>query len=302
MATRVINDSKLNDIAVAIQSKDNGGQMTVDEMPERIENIPSGSGFDITVTDTQVKMVVEVNNYDLSYWTRFGISGGGTVTVDWGDGTVDEYTGNEILEYATQRKHNYQKAGRYLITETIVNGTLTIGSINVISTLSEGKTSNNLNMWDVVRIAYNTKLKEINYGNAIVVSRLESIPFVIIHTDITTSLRETATDIINIKNGTTTIGDYWFSATTAYKIHIPPSVTIIKNYAFNGCKIRIIDFTDIQLNENNELPFVVEGGQAFSGSNSVILLFATQEIAEVAKNTTNLSAYANKIKYVGEEY
>ena len=44
MAIRVIDDSKLNDIAVAIQSKDSGGQMTVDEMPTRIENIPTGGG------------------------------------------------------------------------------------------------------------------------------------------------------------------------------------------------------------------------------------------------------------------
>lgn len=42
MATRVIDDSKLNAIAVAIQTKDNGGQMTVDEMPTRIANIPTG--------------------------------------------------------------------------------------------------------------------------------------------------------------------------------------------------------------------------------------------------------------------
>ena len=44
MATRVIDDSKLNAIAVAIQTKDNGGQMTVDEMPTRIANIPTGGG------------------------------------------------------------------------------------------------------------------------------------------------------------------------------------------------------------------------------------------------------------------
>ena len=44
MATRVIDDSKLNDIAVAIQAKDSGGQMTVDDMPDRIANIPSGGG------------------------------------------------------------------------------------------------------------------------------------------------------------------------------------------------------------------------------------------------------------------
>ena len=43
MAIRVIDDSKLNDIAVAIQAKDSGGQMTVDEMPGRIQAIPSGA-------------------------------------------------------------------------------------------------------------------------------------------------------------------------------------------------------------------------------------------------------------------
>ena len=44
MATRVIDDTKLNNIAVAIQAKDGGGQMTVDEMPTRIANIPTGGG------------------------------------------------------------------------------------------------------------------------------------------------------------------------------------------------------------------------------------------------------------------
>jgi hypothetical protein len=39
MATRVIDDSKLQDIAVAIQSKDGGGTMTVDEMSTRINSI-----------------------------------------------------------------------------------------------------------------------------------------------------------------------------------------------------------------------------------------------------------------------
>ena len=39
MATRVIDDSKLQDIAVAIQGKDGGGQMTVEQMPTRITAI-----------------------------------------------------------------------------------------------------------------------------------------------------------------------------------------------------------------------------------------------------------------------
>ena len=42
MATRIIDDSKLNDIAVAIQAKDSGGQMTVDDMPDRIDALPTG--------------------------------------------------------------------------------------------------------------------------------------------------------------------------------------------------------------------------------------------------------------------
>lgn len=40
MATRVIDDTKLQNIAVAIQAKDNGGQMTVDGMPGRIAALP----------------------------------------------------------------------------------------------------------------------------------------------------------------------------------------------------------------------------------------------------------------------
>lgn len=41
MATRVIDDTKLQNIAVAIQAKDGGGQMTVDEMAGRIEPLSS---------------------------------------------------------------------------------------------------------------------------------------------------------------------------------------------------------------------------------------------------------------------
>lgn len=39
MATRLIDDTKLQNIAVAIQDKDSGGTMTVDEMPTRIAAI-----------------------------------------------------------------------------------------------------------------------------------------------------------------------------------------------------------------------------------------------------------------------
>ena len=305
MATRVIDDSKLQTIAVAIQSKDNGGQMTVDEMPGRIEAIPTGSDFDMTVTAKQVKMIIEVDSFDLSFWTRFGVNDGGTITVDWGDGTTDTYihTRTVALEYAAQRKHSYQEAGRYLVTETIENGALVIGSINGYSTLSEGDiVGGNYNSADTLRYMYNSKIKELAYGDSIIIHNgLGNIPYIKIYNDVDYYFINTATDFITVKDGRTSISEYLFNNTTAYVIKIPNSVTTISNRAFAGSKIRIIDFTSIRLNENNKLPITFASTNIFSDtSNSMILLFATQEIAEVAKVTTNLSAYASQIKYVGE--
>lgn len=296
-----VDNELFEDIGEAIAEKDGGEIPERSEIVERIGAIRTLPEFDMTVEDNQVKMVVEVNDHDLSFWTRFGISGGGTVTVDWGDGTSDEYTGDSSLEYAPQRKHNYQEVGKYLITETINSGALTIGSINSQSTLSEGEVSGYYNAVDVLRRMYNCKVKELIYGNNIIVSALQDIPYIKLYNGIDFSLSFTSTDFIKIKNGTTSIGRYWFNNTLAYSILMPSSIVEIKDNAFDACKVRIIDFTNFQLNENNELPFVVTSSTTFRNmSNSTILLFAAQEIAEVAKNTTNLSQYANKIKYVGE--
>lgn len=304
MATRIIDDSKLQDIAVAIQAKDNGGQMTVDEMAGRIENIPSGSDFDMTVTDNQVKMIIEVDSFDLSFWTRFGISGGGTVTVDWGDGTSDSYIGDSTLEYAPQRKHDYQEAGRYRVTETVENGILTTGSIGDYSVLSEGPVNGHINNNnETLRRMYNYKLKALAYGDNIEISRgFNNIPCFNLFSGVENfGLFHTTVNSISIKNGVTEIAAYNFNSASAYDIKIPASVTKISNYAFLNSIIRVIDFTDFQLNENNELPITFASSNIFNGTSpSMILLFATQEIAEVAKTTTNLSQLAAQIKYVGE--
>ena len=300
MATRLIDDTKLQNIAVAIQSKDNGGQMTVDQMAGRIEAIPTDSDFDMTVTTNQVKMVIEVFDFDLSFWTRFGISGGGTATVDWGDDSIEEFTGDSSLEYAPQRKHNYNKSGKYLVTVTIESGNLTIGAINSYCTLSEGALSTYKSSQDTVRLMYNYKLKALAFGDDIIVTGLTYIPYIKLFSEVWFNMMYASVDRVIIKNGVNILNTYWFGGTSAYSIKVPSSVTQINNYAFSNCLVRIIDFTDFQLNENNELPFTVLGENAFRGSNSTILLFATKEIAEVAKTTSNLSLYASRIKYVGE--
>ena len=87
MATRVIDDTKLNNIAVAIQAKDSGGQMTVDEMPTRIANIPSGG--------TLIQKTITQNGvYNASSDNADGYD---VVTVDVPEkNTLDDYFANTL--------------------------------------------------------------------------------------------------------------------------------------------------------------------------------------------------------------
>ena len=63
MATRVIDDSKLQDIAVAIRGKDGGGQMTVDQMPTRIEeNLQSKAVLDSVIDGSITSIESDVTN------------------------------------------------------------------------------------------------------------------------------------------------------------------------------------------------------------------------------------------------
>ena len=87
MATRVIDDSKLQDIAVAIQSKDSGGQMTVDEMPTRIDALPTGGTL-------IPKTITENGIYNASSDNADGYD---VVTVDVPErNTLDEYFANTL--------------------------------------------------------------------------------------------------------------------------------------------------------------------------------------------------------------
>jgi hypothetical protein len=60
MATRVIDDTKLQNIAVAIQGKDSGGTMTVDEMPARIAAIQTGDEVLFSSKGRQYTRTVEI--------------------------------------------------------------------------------------------------------------------------------------------------------------------------------------------------------------------------------------------------
>ena len=63
MAIRVIDDTKLNNIAIAIQAKDSGGKMTVDQMPTRIEeNLQSKAVLDSVIDGSVTSIESDVTN------------------------------------------------------------------------------------------------------------------------------------------------------------------------------------------------------------------------------------------------
>ena len=88
MATRIIDDAKLQNIAVAIQAKDGGGQMAVDEMPTRIANLPTGGATLIP------KTITENGVYNAS---SDNVDGYDVVTIDVPErNTLDEFYANTL--------------------------------------------------------------------------------------------------------------------------------------------------------------------------------------------------------------
>lgn len=88
MATRVIDDAKLQAIAVAVQGKDNGGVMTVDEIPERIEAL------------NVVKPEVEPKYINF-------LDDDGTILYSWTEQELNEAT--ELPPLPTEEGWTYQK-------------------------------------------------------------------------------------------------------------------------------------------------------------------------------------------------
>ena len=210
MATRVIDDSKLQNIAVAIQSKDNGGQMTVEEMPGRIEAIPSGAPV--------------VSNPALVLW-------------DWEGTKLAAYSREDALALtelpAPSALPTYAAVDHELLVFQKWNWSL--ANIKTWIHNHEGETR------DVGAIYTTTDGQDHNYwGNP----RINTATAIIMQKRGTTSIGDNAfancnpLTQINIPDGVTSIGDNAFAnCNSLTQINIPDSVTSIGNYVFHGCKI-----------------------------------------------------------------
>ena len=208
MAIRIIDDAKLQSIAVAIQGKDNGGQMTVDEMPGRIEAIPTGSPT--------------VLNPALVLW-------------DWEGTKLAGYSREDALALtelpAPDTLPPYATADHELLVFQSWNRSL----VNIKTWIQNhyGETCN------VDAIYTTTDGQDHNFWNG---PRLDTALMINMQKRGTTSIGGYAFQNcysltqINIPDGVTSIGGYAFqSCYSLTQINIPDGVTSIGDYAFGGC-------------------------------------------------------------------
>ena len=209
MATRVIDDSKLQDIAVAIQGKDGGGQMTVDEMPTRIAEIPTGGG------SVEKK---DVNFFDWEGTLLFGYS-------------VEEVQAMTSLP-APDTSPNYQSVDHDLLVFQEWTRNLTN-----IKTWVRNHSDQSLG---VGAIYTTTDLQNHNYWNN---PRLTNVNSIYMQKRGVTSIGNNAFNncysltAVNIPDGVTSIGNNaFYSCTSLTAINIPDGVTSIGNNAFQNCR------------------------------------------------------------------
>ena len=231
MAIRTIDDSKLQNIAVAIQNKDGGGTMTVDQMPTRIADIPTGGG------SVEKK---DVNFYDWEGTLLFGYS-------------VEEVQAMTSLP-APDTSPNYQSVDHDLLTFQEWNWSLANTKawiqahegrtldVGAIYTTTDGQ---NHNHWNNPRLTnaksiYMQKRGVTSIG-AMAFQNCYSLTAINIP-DGVTSIRSGAFQncysltAINIPDGVTSISYNAFeNCYSLTAINIPDGVTSISNSAFQGC-------------------------------------------------------------------
>lgn len=252
MAIRVIDDSKLQDIAVAIQDKDGGGQMTVDEMPGRIENIPSG---------------------------EFGVANPALILMDWEGTVLKRYAASDVAALTELPDPAslplYENADHELLSFQNWNW-----SIEDIKAWVQNHAGHALT---VGAIYTTTDSQDHNYWRS---PRLSENSQIYMQHRATTSIGNSvfyyyfSLTSISLPDGLTSIGDsafyYCFSLTS---ISLPNSLTSIGDSAFYYC----CSLTSISL--SNSLTSI--GNSAFGSCRSLSKIDIPASVTRIGDNAFN---------------
>ena len=275
MATRVIDDSKLNDIAMAIQAKDSGGQMTVDEMPGRIANIPSGGATLIPKTITQNGV------YNASSDNADGYD---VVTVDVPEkNTFDDYFA-DTLEVAN------------IPSATSINGDFFRNKSSLINVIMPNVTYIDSNAFrGCTNLALTSLPSGVTYIGGGVFQGCTNLALTVLPDGITSIGSNAFNGCTNLAltvlpDGITSIGAYTFSGCTNLALtSLPSGVTYIGGSAFNGCRgIPYLDFSVF-----TQIPTV--GWNSFSNTSFSFYFRDQQQLDEWAA-ATNWSTYAGRFQ------
>ena len=269
-------------------------------------NVPTGS-IHMGADDDEIKMLVFITEETRQPWVNYIQSVANDVTVDWGDGTTpstDSRTGTSRTTCAGV-SHTYVSYGLKVITLTKHSGTLSLLESNGFLSFAGAYSTTNGNAYPN-NGKYRNSLIQVHIGYNCTVSSLSSC----------LSLQDIKrwspilTDGIgfaqnNLLRAELIDGDIYCPSFTSNSrietVTIPSSITTIPVNCFRTCSnLRYVDFTAIEL-ENGALPITFGTNVFTSTSASLVLMFATAEIAAVAKETTNLTEYSSKIHSLDEE-
>jgi hypothetical protein len=328
MADYIIQDTTLTAIADAVRGKTGDvSVMTPMEMVSAIEGISTGgggsSGGEEWIGDGNTHIWISLEEGRTSPMIGVGVVG--TVTVDWGDGsTPDVLTGNNPTGIPRTPKHEYGKAGDYVITLTVVDGYVGIsGNSNGCRIIAHDETGSNIDT------AYRSSIKKIEFGTGI--ESIGSYAFCncysladIIFSEGPNSISSyafqncyslkrivTPKSVKGIGNGsylfqncyslksavilnatpTTTIGNAMFQGCYSLaSIVVQGNITSVSANAFKNCyALRLFDFTS-----HTKVP-TLANTSAFTGIPADCEIRVPAALAEEWKAATNWSTYASYI-------
>lgn len=154
-----------------------------------------------------------------------GVCPNGMVSVDWGDGTEpDVLTGSSASNMMWTENHQYAKPGDYVITITVISGTLNFMGSGASSANNSTRLLRYSQDSELRNAAYAACIKKIEFGTDVRV--IGNYSFAICR----------SLSAVFIPQGVTSIGSGAFnSCSSLSKVFIPDSVTSVNTDMFRYC-------------------------------------------------------------------